>query len=323
MKIDVIEKYLISENIDFKRNIDLKKKTRIKRGGIVSFWIQPIEISEFEDIVIWCQLKHISVEIIGNTSNCYFKNEYNPIIVISTIRLVGFEYLNNQIKCSCGYNISKLSRFCISNGIARYEGFIDLPGTVGAAAVNNSGCYGSIISDVLIGVYVLLNGKKQYLSNKQLRYSHRNSIIKEKLIDAVIVSVVFCTLKKENKLELEKKAKNFKLRRKNIIEQNSLSLGSTYCKLHFKKISFCLRCISFLIIKLFSFFCSSQRKRLILKHKLFMLLRDTKEFKYYTSKYGIASFVWRDDNADSAFIVYQNFIKHNTINNIIEIDIKE
>lgn len=69
---------------------------------------------------------------IGHTSNIYFKNNFNIKYVVDTRKLVGFKRIdNNTLMVECGTPISRVSRFCVDNSIAGYEGMINLPGTVG------------------------------------------------------------------------------------------------------------------------------------------------------------------------------------------------
>jgi len=48
-----------------------------------------------------------------------------------------------------------------------------------------------------------------------------------------------------------------------------------------------------------------------------------KKFKRYLSEYGIQCFTWKDEGADDAFIDYINFLKENTEEFSLEIDIKD
>src|ERR1035437_6130015 len=95
---DIIE-FLQTNHISFDKEVDLKTKTWIKRGGIAQLWVQPTKLSEFEKLIVWCQLNKIHVEVIGNTSNCYFLNNYSPDFVISTMKLNEMQVDGDTITC--------------------------------------------------------------------------------------------------------------------------------------------------------------------------------------------------------------------------------
>lgn len=321
MKNNIIP-FLQKERIDFQENINLKNKTWIKRGGIADIWIQPNSTQKLERLIKYCHDEKIIYELIGSTSNCYFLNNYNPNIIITTLHLNTISMHDNYIICECGVKTKKLTKFCIENGISGYEGFTDLPGTVGGAVVNNSGCYGSLISDLVSSVDILVNGKKKIMSNSELNYSHRNSIIKSGLTNGVILTIKFINNTKEKKSILKSRATEFKKIRRSKNEFTYPSLGSTLSNFKFKKSSFFIRIIGGICNRLVKILIKNRYKQLALQTKVFLLLRNTKSFRNYISPLGIHSFLWKDKNADIAFIKYKKFIEKNTINHTFEIEIK-
>jgi len=322
IEIVKIKKFLIDSTIYFVEKVDLKTKTWIKRGGIAEIWVQPINMNQFELLSSWCQLNDIQFEVIGNTSNCYFLNDYHPELVVSTLKLNEMHFDGDSITCDCGYNMTRLSKYCISQGISGYEGFIGLPGTVGGAAINNAGCYGSLISDVVESVRIMNNGKIIVLTNEQLNYEHRNSSLKSKEIEGIVMGVTFKINKKEDSVLLEKQAKYFQIQRKTYQEHNYPNLGTTFSVLEFYKLSIILRFIYEITRCLLNVIIRNPVRKQKLNTKLFLLFRPTNRFCRYVSEYGVACFTWKDAKADSAFKYYLNFIKKETTKFTIEIDIK-
>ncbi len=215
-KMNELERALKKANITFELNVSLKNKTWLKRGGKTNFWIQPNCKIQLQSIIVFLYSKSIQFEIIGYSSNCYFTENYNPIVTISTKKVTDFEIDQNTIKCGCGYNLMKLSNYCINNGISGYEGFIGLPGTVGGAAINNAGSYGSIMSEVVKSVELLKqDGTIISLTNKELEYEHRSSVLK-KNNNGIILSVEFDASMKGNIDKMREKAEKNKKHRKTI-----------------------------------------------------------------------------------------------------------
>lgn len=315
--------FLQANQISFEKYVDLKTKTWIKRGGIAKLWIQPVKLSNFEILISWCQLNKIHIEVIGNTSNCYFLNNYNPDVVISTLNLNEIQVDEETITCDCGYNMSRLTKYCISQGIAGFEGFIGLPGTVGGAAINNAGCYGSLISDVVKEISIIKDGEKCLLTNKQLNYSHRNSALKSKEIDGIVTSVTFKIKNKEDKDVLDKRAKAFQLQRMTFQEHSYPNLGSTFAVLEFKTLPIIIRIVNAISQRLINFMIKNQVIKQKLKTKLYLRLHGAGSFRKYVSEYNIGCYTWKDEFADHAFNEYLNFIKLNSNNFKMEIDIKE
>lgn len=310
-------------NIPFDINVDLKSKTWIKRGGITEFWVQPSDLKSFEALISWCQLNNTKFEIIGSSSNCYFLNDYNPKLVISTLKLNKMKVEGNIITCDSGFNISRLAKYCNSNGFSGYEGFIGLPGTVGGAAVNNSGCYGSLISDVLLSIVIIEKGKKKILTKSQLNYQYRSSLLKLKEIDGVITSVNFNISKKDDELKLKRNAKEYQVRRKTR-QQNPLNnLGTTFYKLKFKRLPLLLFLVHWIVKIGLRLTFTKKVTRQKINTSLILSFRRAKNFQKYVSDYNIGCFIWKDEGADKAFINYLSFIKAQTSEACMEIEIKK
>ena len=162
--IDYAERIGIDENV-VEYNISLKTRTWIHRGGEAKVWFTP---NSYEDLLKICRylyLENLSFDIIGHTSNIYFLNSYNPSFVIDTKKIKKIKFTDSEVICDVGFPMMKLAKECIKRGIKGYEGFINLPGTVAGAVVNNSGCFGCEICDVVNKVEILLpNGDIEELT---------------------------------------------------------------------------------------------------------------------------------------------------------------
>lgn len=116
----------------FQRNVSLKDKTWIHRGGEVDYWLQPETTEELEAVGALLYSQHQPFVTIGHTSNTYFKNSFNIRYVVDTRHLTRF-FIQDEITlvCECGAPMAKVSQFCVEKGIGGYEGMVELPGTVG------------------------------------------------------------------------------------------------------------------------------------------------------------------------------------------------
>lgn len=313
-----LQSFLQTSFIPFDRSVNLSCKTWIKRGGTADFWVKPQNIDQLKKLIIWCQKNDCQFDLIGSSSNCYFLNSYNTLLVISTLKLNKKQFVGDHLVCECGYKMSSLSKFCINNGYAKYDGFLDLPGTIGGAIVNNSGCYGSLIQDVLYSVDLIQAGVLKTYSTDDLKFSHRNSALKSKDIEGVILSAKFRIDVIENIDILKERAEKFKIERKKKNEFAFPGLGSTLSsfeikdKYHFyRALSFALRFMSF-----------SYLDAIKIKTKVYLYFNKTKKFRQYVSPLGMSTFLWKDSNADEAFKEYKKFIEQKSKDHTFEIQIR-
>lgn len=320
--IEILRNFLQTNEIHYDSDVDLKTKTWIKRGGIAKTWISPQNLHNYKKCIIYLQQNRISFEVIGASSNCYFLNDYNPDIVIFTLKINTFSFHENEIICDCGANMVKISKQCIVHGYAGYEGFIGLPGTVAGATINNAGCYGSLMSNIVKYVEIIENGKLKVLKNKDLQYTHRSSILKRQN-KKIVTKVCLDISQKEMAEVLEEKAKTFQKHRNTLQEHTFPNLGTVFCKLSFKSMLFHKKVLFKIIRKLISLFIFDEATKKKYNTKLFLFFIKGAYLKNYISEFGIQCFVWKDENADKMFQEYIKFIKNNTFVSEIEIDIKK
>lgn len=178
-----LKKILQENNIAFECNVPLAKKTWLKTGGIVSYWIEPDTVDKTINIAKLLDKVCLKYEVVGHTSNIYYVDGYNPNIIISTTKLNRYWFYDEYIIAECGVPVTKLSRECAEKGFKGFGGMVGLPGTVGAAACNNSSCFDCSISDLLIEA-IFYNSESQTIetmSYEDFHYSKRYSVLKGKI----------------------------------------------------------------------------------------------------------------------------------------------
>lgn len=139
--------------------------------------------------------------VMGGGSNILFVSP--KIDVACKIDIKGIEYCGEYgdyvyVEVGAGEIWSDFVDYCVERGWGGIENLTLIPGSVGAAAVQNIGAYGVEISDSIVEVhYVDTTDLMSYkLLNIQCEFGYRNSVFKHELKGrAVITSVVFRLLK--------------------------------------------------------------------------------------------------------------------------------
>lgn len=304
-------------------NVPLSSRTWIHRGGCADVYFTPQTYEQILSIAQYLYSQRAKFDIIGHSSNIYFKNSYYADYIIDTKKYGGVEFLDDSIiLATAGQAMSKLSRICMEHGIAGYEGFVSLPGTVGGAVVNNSGCYGCLIEDVVCQVELLTpDGEIKLLSKEELHYSHRNSALKEKTIEGIVLRVWLDASRHASPATLLKKAEEYALDRKRTQQGPLKNLGSTYAQLLYKPNV--RNFISRGFAKLFSM-CGVDvvKARKYMKYICLTLYGEIKIAKYI-SNYWIGCFVWQDVGADEAFKRYCKMMNRIYNQPRLEIEVRE
>ncbi|HEY4498822.1 MAG TPA: UDP-N-acetylmuramate dehydrogenase, partial [Candidatus Paceibacterota bacterium] len=102
-----------------------------------------------------------------------------------------------------GENWDELVSLCVARGLYGLENLSGIPGTVGAAPIQNIGAYGSEVKDVTasVEVYDTKTRKQKTLSRLSCKFGYRDSIFKREGSPYVITNVRF-SLAKEGELNL-------------------------------------------------------------------------------------------------------------------------
>lgn len=222
-------KHFLKENqIENKENLCLSKLTGLGQGGVLPLVVYPKTVKELELIVNKSSDENLAFDVFGGLTNTYLSSTFSRDVIIITTRMRGIIWKKKSVIVESGYNLTKLARELSLTGISGYDGFIGIPGTVGSAEINNSGAFNASMEKVVRSVK-LLDGNNNYkiLSNKELLYSTRSSILKGKR-DFVLLEVELDISHKEDIQQIKERIQKQTYYRKHIIDGKRKSLGTVF-----------------------------------------------------------------------------------------------
>ena len=112
-----------------------------------------------------------------------------------------------DVEAAAGENWHEFVRWTLDQGFAGLENLSLIPGTIGAAPIQNIGAYGVEMQDLFHSLQAMnvADGSMQSFDRSDCRFAYRDSIFKRELKDRfVIVSVTF-RLSSIAKLHLQSK----------------------------------------------------------------------------------------------------------------------
>lgn len=184
-------------------NEKISNYTTYRVGGKARCICFPKDESDLIEILRLLKDRKIKYFVLGNGSNVLFSdNIYDGVI----IKLDNFNKINihdNIIEVGAGYPLIRLSRDAMRNSLGGLEFASGIPGTVGGAVFMNAGAYGEDMSKIVESVTVVNSDLEIItLSNEEMKYSYRTSMLQDNL-DYVCISATL-KLNYGNKEELEK-----------------------------------------------------------------------------------------------------------------------
>lgn len=313
--------FLESNNIPYNKDVYLATITGMSVEGTIPLVARPNCISQLYALYVFVLSHRVSHEIIGGLTNTYLCSHFTRDLVIQTTNVKDLLIKDNELEVGCGYSLTKLSRDLSQKGIAGYEGFIGIPGTVGAAAINNSGAFDSVMSSVVKCVRIITaEGSERILSNKDLCYTSRNSILKKRHF-GLLLSVTLDMSRHGDLQTINKRIERFSLIRKRDIDGKRKSLGSivTGDTIHIiwkeNKVSNILRRFIYLPFKKTRF-----RKKMQCVSE-FIALGGARFIKHCDN---LGRFCWSRETEESIFFDYLKFLKRKSNDKVVfEIEIKK
>jgi len=152
--------------------------------------------------------------ILGEGSNVILdapiESPFKVPVFINRLKGISVRKNLNQrviVRCGAGENWNKFVLWTLENKFGGLECLAGIPGSVGAAPVQNIGAYGSEVCDVIDSVYAYDVTRKLAvsISNKDCAFGYRTSMFKKRTLSSFLSNFVIISVD----FSLSKNCKNF------------------------------------------------------------------------------------------------------------------
>ena len=190
-----------------KKSFSLKENNLLKIDSTAKFFIEIFDLEDLKNIQNFISTKKINFCILGEGSNVVLPNLLNKAVIKISFNEISIE--DNLITVGGGKNWDDFVLWSLENGYCGLENLSGIPGSIGAAPIQNIGAYGSEVSEFIEEVICFDMESNSFIgfTNTDCKFSYRQSIFQDK--DSLIVVKVKFKLTKDFQPNLEYEDLNF------------------------------------------------------------------------------------------------------------------
>jgi UDP-N-acetylmuramate dehydrogenase len=167
------------------------------------FFVQIESVDELKELIQSDVYKREKRLILGGGSNILFTRNFDGLVI--RILIKGIEKVKESdthvlIKSGAGVVWHELVMHCVDHNWGGVENLSLIPGTVGAAPMQNIGAYGVEIKNVVDKVECIdvITGDVRYFNNEECCFGYRESVFKQELKEKYFISSVTLSMTKKN-----------------------------------------------------------------------------------------------------------------------------
>lgn len=190
------------ENVKY--NEPMSSHTTFRTGGPATVMVTPKDEKELKEIIRICKDNNETYYIIGKGSNLLVADAGINCVVIKIYRtmdeVVFHELISESgsgqgkvlVSAGAGIMLSKLAKELLDRELKGFEFASGIPGTLGGAITMNAGAYDGQMADVVKTVYAIDEQGNEYtLSNEDMKFGYRHSLIMDKNLIVTKVDMEF------------------------------------------------------------------------------------------------------------------------------------
>lgn len=185
--MNLFEKIIENHPLDSLNTLGLKAKAR--------FFVSVAAVDELRAALQFAREQQLNVVPLGGGSNVVFKNHVDGLVVAIDIK--GCEVLGRDeqfvtVTAGAGENWHEFVRWTLGENASGLENLSLIPGTVGAAPIQNIGAYGVEVKDYFASLEAICvaTGEQVQFSASDCAFGYRDSVFKNKLRDQYIITSV-------------------------------------------------------------------------------------------------------------------------------------
>ena len=184
-------------------NVNLKAHNTFGINATARYFCNITNEGELQSLLQTDIFKNEKVLILGGGSNILFTKDFDGLVVKTDLKGIQVVDENDEItsvKAMSGEIWHDFVVYCVNHNWGGIQNLSLIPGTVGAAPIQNIGAYGIELKEVVkqVSGIDLTTGERKSFLNHECAFGYRESIFKHQLKEKFFISSVTLSLTKKN-----------------------------------------------------------------------------------------------------------------------------
>lgn len=191
----------------FLPHYNLQKFNTLAVPALAQYFVSVKTDDELREALAFARTENLPLLLLGGGSNIVLRADFPGLVV--QIKSQGKEVVDENdefvwLKVAAGENWHQLVEFSLDNALYGLENLSLIPGSVGAAPIQNIGAYGVEIKELVAELSALniRSGLSVTFTNESCQFGYRDSIFKQSLKDQYVITSVTFRLRKQPHLNL-------------------------------------------------------------------------------------------------------------------------
>lgn len=179
--------------------------------------------------------------IMGGGSNMLFVEDYQGLVIRMAnkgIRVIGDKDKHVLLQVSAGEVWDELVNYCVRNNFGGLENLSMIPGSAGAAPIQNIGAYGAELKDHFKALEAvdLSSGEKRKFSLSECEFAYRNSIFKNEMKGQYLILNITLELDKDPGIHTDYGIIKQELKAMNVDKPDIKAIRDAVCNIRSRKL---------------------------------------------------------------------------------------
>jgi UDP-N-acetylmuramate dehydrogenase len=188
-------------------HFNLQKFNTLAVPAHASFFVSVKNDEELREALVFARTEKLPLLLLGGGSNIVLRDDFPGLVI--HIKSQGKEVVGEDddyvwLKVAAGENWHQLVEYSLANAFYGLENLSLIPGSVGAAPIQNIGAYGVEIRELLVELTALDIGSGLLVTftNDSCQFGYRDSIFKNALKDRYVITSVTLRLHKNPRVNV-------------------------------------------------------------------------------------------------------------------------